>query len=216
MCSARSQFLYLLGVALLLLGACGAPDNPTSTLAYPAPVGTSEAYFPPITHTATPWQPDPPTETPGPRRTLIGASSAEVAALAQEIAVGQFPTQGTPTVVVNRRVLATDLPKLGLESSPGMLDLPLRLVILRGDFDITTWQRAPAGSEHIIAHYVMYLFNLCSVAPMTIAPSVDGRGLMTAIDNPANVPEPTAPLDPALCAGYGTPAPPIALPTTTP
>ena len=201
---------------VLLIAACGTSDQQSSAISYPAPGAASAVAYPgPAARTATPFLPDPPTDTPSPPRTLITSAPDDIAKLAKTETEKHFKVHSVLTVALNRLVSSEDLPMLGLDTIPYNAPKPLWVVILKGSFDISQQPYSETATNPITANYILYMFDLCNGGAVVTAPSIDGQEFMTAIKNSTKVPVPTLPPEAVLCAEYGKTVPTIPRPTPT-
>lgn len=129
-------------------------------------------------------------DAPFHRRSLEGATQDEIARYAVDYARAQFGVvSGTPRVRLVRSVTTADLPALGLGGvSFTAEEPPLALVILAGDFDVSS-MRGLGRSDPAVAHtrveYVGYLFDLRSGIAALTATSPKGGRFRIALDDPS-------------------------------
>jgi hypothetical protein len=185
---------------LALLAACGHPDvGGVSASPYPAPLNAAQAaYPPPISPTNMP--PISPTAVPvAPPRapSLIGASPEEVGRVAIAVTTSRFPSfSGTPEVALARLVTSDDLTAMGLPSEDYSYctDPPaLMLVIVKGDFDMTSMGGLGPPIAHPRAKYVVYVFDLGAGVPTIVTYSPNGGRLRRALNDPSLPDDPTSP-----------------------
>jgi uncharacterized protein YjbI with pentapeptide repeats len=103
--------------------------------------------------------------------------------------------EGTPRVVLARRVMTAELPKLGLGEFPKLaLDRPLMLVILEGNFDLSgvfqTTENGNGGIKTLRRYYsIAYVYDLCAGLPTLTADSPRKQGFQQALLAPQPPPE---------------------------
>jgi hypothetical protein len=187
-------------IALALLAACGRPDvGSASTAPYPAPVNATLAAYPASTSPTT-MQPVSPTTVPVARSSapsLIGASPQAVGQVAIAVTMSRFPSlSGTPQLTLARPVTPDDLTAMGLPSEDYSYctEPPaLMLVIVKGDFDMTSMGGPIPATAHPRATYVVYIFDLRAGVPITVTYSPNGGRLRRALNDPSLPDDPTAP-----------------------
>lgn len=102
--------------------------------------------------------------------------------------------EGTPKVVLARRVMTAELPKLGLGEFPNLdLARPLMLVILEGNFDLSgVFREAEPGNGGIKTsrryYSIAYLYDLCTGLPTLTADSPRKQGFQQALLAPPPTP----------------------------
>lgn len=201
MFSSQRWFKHLIGCFTgIFLGitmvACGTSDTGgVAAPAYPAPINTSVAAYPVPTNVP----PALPTNTPLARSSapsLVGATPQEVGRVALTITESQFPSiSGTPAVALAQAVTSDELAKLGLPSRDYSYCTdppPLMLVIIKGDFDMSSMIGPVAATAKLHAQYIIYVFDLRAGAPTTVAYSQNGGKLRLALNDPNLPDDPTA------------------------
>ena len=203
---------------LLFISGCGQADaTRTSRAAYPAP---SPAPYPPPSPITVII--DTPAITPSVQPTvgLIGASRQQLTQAALKYTNDNYPSiTGTPTVILIRPITANQLPSLGFGevSYAGTEEPPLMLVILKGDFDITSlFSGLQPRKVDTRVKYIAYVYDLRAGLPMLTAPSTNGGKLRRALNDPSLPDDPTAEPGEAVTPGApAVPMPPQPTPHTT-
>lgn len=110
--------------------------------------------------------------------TLIGASPAEVGEFAVTYAQHQLVVHGTPEVLISRTVTREEIASLGLGciNFSSIEEPPLRLVIMKGDFDLSHMPgtTSPAVKSTWQAHYVAYVFDAWAAQATYLTSSRNG------------------------------------------
>lgn len=105
---------------------------------------------------------------------------------------------GTPQILLNRLVTPTEAPDLvGLISIGYSLDSPpWRLVILKGDFDVSDLPGGLVGPNHRLkATYIAYIYDLRAGEPTLIETSLTGGIFRKALNDPT-LPDDNPPVTP--------------------
>lgn len=162
-----------LSLAMVLLSQIGTviAQNKNSSQSSPLPMNNGVAKFQ--------------------RRDLTGASLDQVKEVALDYTKKRFGIQGvTPEIILARPVTFAELPSLGLTGiNPSGREIPLMLVILKGDIDVTNLRsRLPASYRHTRVQYVAYVFDLLAGMPTLIQTSHRGGAFRRVLNNP-NLPE---------------------------
>jgi hypothetical protein len=163
-------------------------------------------------------------------QSLVNASDAEIQKVAVDYTYGRFNVlSGTPTVLLTRSVVKDELPSLGLSAIDfGGEEPPLKLVAMKGDFDVSSIRRSVKSSSPLRASYIVYVFDLKIGAPTLIQYSLDGSHFRKLLNDPtlpqeapandfSNEPVPDiSPMTPAPKMPYGSVAPTIVPPDVIP
>lgn len=145
-------------------------------------------------------------------QSLMNASDDEIQKVAVDYTYGRFNVlSGTPTVLLTRSVVKDELPSLGLSAIDfGGEEPPLKLVVMKGDFDVSSIRRSVKSSSPLRASYIVYVFDLKVGAPTLIQYSLDGshfRKLLNDPTLPEVAPAPNVVNEPALDISPLTPGP---------
>jgi len=94
---------------------------------------------------------------------------------------------GTPEVRVSRPVAASELPALGLTSVDRMLSksVPLGLVVLKGDFDLTGGFPGYTSERNLRIQYIAYVIDLETGLPISWQTARTGGALRLALGDPS-------------------------------
>ena len=178
--------LLTLTILFITLTSCGRGDTASvSPEAYPAP-DSGLAYPPPANAATSPAKMEVPSFHP---HSLLNAPVSEVAQASLDYTHDRFPNQGTdPKVVLNRFVRAADLPALGFEGINFNPERPMALVILKGDFDVSSLARS---NKRIQGAYIAYVFDLDTGVPTFIGTSRLGGNFRRALNDPTLPDDPT-------------------------
>jgi len=132
----------------------------------------------------------------GAQSPILNATSSDVAQRAIALTNARFRrVTGPVTVALSRRVLPSELPRLGFQNL-GLRDsdTQLQLVVLQGDFDaqgaFPGWSNK--NNAPMAARYVTYVYDLRAGAPLLIQTSRAGEGLRQVLNNPALPDRPAA------------------------
>jgi hypothetical protein len=146
------------------------------------------------------WSPLPNVEAQGGSPySLLGKSAGEVAEamIAQTRACGRL-VQGTPEAVHTSSVSAAELPDLGLGIGPVVPPVPeppMMLIVLRGEFDLSSElgaNRLGAGTWHSRVAYLAYVVDLRAGAPYLMLTSVTGGRFRQILNDPRLPDDPPA------------------------
>jgi hypothetical protein len=121
-------------------------------------------------------------------RSLVGASSKDVAQQAINYTCAFFYVYGSTEVRQVRTVTDADLPSFGLpEIGFSGEEPPLMLVILQGDFDVRNMpgtRNIDPAKWHARVEYIAYVFDLRDGGPTLIKPSWRGSELQKLLNDP--------------------------------
>jgi len=168
----KLQLSRLLGVVLLItvamtLVACTQPGDVTSKEAGGAASSSGQFNY-------------------GTVHSLVGATDYQVGRFAEQYAIAQRMTRsGVPQAVLARSVQQEELGMIGI-ICPGfpatVEEPPLRLVILKGDFDFSQANLPGTTAQHVYqpAKYIAYVFDEWVASPAFLNGSVNG-GLYRAV-----------------------------------
>ena len=208
--------LFLVFIPLLVLSACGQSHQVSTVGAisstsiqnapdYPAPL--SPSVIPPPRASETPI-----TQSSAP--SLLNASPEEVGRVALQVTESRFPSlSGQSQLALAAPVTPDDLLAYGLPSEDAKYctnPASLMLVIVKGDFNMTSLAGPVPLDTSLRAHYVIYVFDLPLGVPITVTYSTNGGILRHALNDPSLPDDPTAPpLDRPTANGM---MPPLATP----
>jgi hypothetical protein len=133
-----------------------------------------------------------------------------MAQVALNVTNANYPSlSDTPEVVLVRSVTAADIAALGIAniSFDGGEEPPLMLVIVKGDFDVSSL----SGAKR--AKYIGYAFDLRAGGPALVASSVKGGRFRQALNDPSLPDDPTT--EPDTGQGASADLMPTAIPSLT-
>ena len=124
------------------------------------------------------------------RKSLVNASVEVVKQRALEYTSARFKfVNGTPEVVLARPVISAELPNLGLGTHLPGSEIPMMLVVVHGNINVTNLRSAaPREYRHTQVEYIAYVFDLIAGFPMITATSHRGGAFRSLLNNP-NLPE---------------------------
>jgi len=141
---------------------------------------------------------------------LLNASAEDIKEAALKYTYTRFQVfNDDAAVILIRPVTKEQLPLPGLpEVDFGGEAPPLRLVALKGDFDVRGLRHPSAGDAPWRVTYIVYLFDLKAGAPALTYVSPDGAGLGELLNDPSLPEKQEPPGSPE--EGAATPVPPPA------
>lgn len=128
------------------------------------------------------------------RRSLIDALPQEVGQVALDYTRARFKVlSGTPNIIVARRATTNDLSNLGFPTDEyDPQDYPLMLVVLKGNFDVSSMRRRADSKWHKQVEYIAYLFDLRAGVPTLTQTSAKGGIFRNILKEPSLSDDPVA------------------------
>lgn len=159
---------------------------------------------------------------------LVGATPEQIGQWAVEyVQWAKLVKSGSPQVLLSRFVTRQQFEALKLGCLGGSItieDPPLDVVILKGDFDVTSIGLPLNRYSTMSAGYLAYVVDIWSSAPFWETSSLNGHGFGAALNDPSLPPAPEH--DKMVCATpipasqkkyhYGDTVPGLPIPTVSP